>query len=344
MVQRIEEIIDVIGVPILVFNRALTLKYFNKSAVRLLPSIQKNLAAEAVFNSKTISTQILECIKLGNILDQKIRYKTENNTEISVDIHDFTDNDEKVAFVTLRDLTPLKEAKAMRSDFVANVSHEIRSPLTAISGFIETLQGPAGDDIDKRSKFLSVVEKETQRVTNLVADLLSLSQVEAKEKRSISTMVDPNILLQGAFDAMQPFATAANKQLKLNIHNVLPQLSGNQENLHRVLVNLIENAINYSDDEQTISIEVALTENENDFALPALKISIVDRGVGIDPNEIPRLTERFYRVDKSRSRNKGGTGLGLAIVKHILVRHKGILSIDSVKGEGSSFKVFLPLN
>ena len=344
MVQRIEEIIDVIGVPILVFNRALTLKYFNKSAVRLLPSIQKNLAAEAVFNSKTISTQILECIKLGNILDQKIRYKTENNTEISVDIHDFTDNDEKVAFVTLRDLTPLKEAKTMRSDFVANVSHEIRSPLTAISGFIETLQGPAGDDIDKRSKFLSVVEKETQRVTNLVADLLSLSQVEAKEKRSISTMVDPNILLQGAFDAMQPFATAANKQLKLNIHNVLPQLSGNQENLHRVLVNLIENAINYSDDEQTISIEVALTENENDFALPALKISIVDRGVGIDPNEIPRLTERFYRVDKSRSRNKGGTGLGLAIVKHILVRHKGILSIDSVKGEGSSFNVFLPLN
>ena len=344
MVQRIEEIIDVIGVPILVFNRALTLKYFNKSAVRLLPSIQKNLAAEAVFNSKTISTQILECIKLGNILDQKIRYKTENNTEISVDIHDFTDNDEKVAFVTLRDLTPLKEAKTMRSDFVANVSHEIRSPLTTISGFIETLQGPAGDDIDKRSKFLSVVEKETQRVTNLVADLLSLSQVEAKEKRSISTMVDPNILLQGAFDAMQPFATAANKQLKLNIHNVLPQLSGNQENLHRVLVNLIENAINYSDDEQTISIEVALTENENDFALPALKISIVDRGVGIDPNEIPRLTERFYRVDKSRSRNKGGTGLGLAIVKHILVRHKGILSIDSVKGEGSSFNVFLPLN
>ena len=343
MVQRIEEIIDVIGVPILVFNRALTLKYFNKSAVRLLPSIQKNLAAEAVFNSKTISTQILECIKLGNILDQKIRYKTENNTEISVDIHDFTDNEEKVAFVTLRDLTPLKEAKAMRSDFVANVSHEIRSPLTAISGFIETLQGPAGDDIDKRSKFLSVVEKETQRVTNLVADLLSLSQVEAKEKRSISTMVDPNILLQGAFDAMQPFATAANKQLKLNIHNVLPQLSGNQENLHRVLVNLIENAINYSDDEQTISIEVALTENENDFALPALKISIVDRGVGIDPNEIPRLTERFYRVDKSRSRNKGGTGLG-AIVKHILVRHKGALTIDSIKGEGSSFNVFLPLN
>ena len=344
MVQRIEEIIDVIGVPILVFNRALTLKYFNKSAVRLLPSIQKNLAAEAVFNSKTISTQILECIKLGNILDQKIRYKTENNTEISVDIHDFTDNDEKVAFVTLRDLTPLKEAKTMRSDFVANVIHEIRSPLTAISGFIETLQGPAGDDIDKRSKFLSVVEKETQRVTNLVADLLSLSQVEAKEKRSISTMVDPNILLQGALDAMQPFATAANKQLKLNIHNVLPQLSGNQENLHRVLVNLIENAINYSDDEQTISIEVALTENENDFALPALKISIVDKGEGIDPNEIPRLTERFYRVDKSRSRNKGGTGLGLAIVKHILVRHKGILSIDSVKGEGSSFNVFLPLN
>lgn len=344
MVQSIEEIIDVIGVPILVFDRALTLKYFNKSAVRLLPSIQKNLAAEAVFNSKTISTQILECIKLGNILDQKIRYKTENNTEISVDIHDFTDNDEKVAFVTLRDLTPLKEAKTMRSDFVANVSHEIRSPLTAISGFIETLQGPAGDDIDKRSKFLSVVEKETQRVTNLVADLLSLSQVEAKEKRSISTMVDPNILLQGAFDAMQPFATAANKQLKLNIHNVLPQLSGNQENLHRVLVNLIENAINYSDDEQTISIEVALTENENDFALPALKISIVDKGEGIDPNEIPRLTERFYRVDKSRSRNKGGTGLGLAIVKHILVRHKGILSIDSVKGEGSSFNVFLPLN
>ncbi|MFL2790011.1 MAG: sensor histidine kinase [Paracoccaceae bacterium] len=344
MVCRIEEIIEAIGVPILVFNRTLTVKYFNKSALRLLPSIEKNLAAEAVFNNKIISTQILECINLGNIVDHKIRYKIENNTEISAKICDFMDNEEKVAFVTLRDLTPLKEAKVMRSDFVANVSHEIRSPLTAISGFIETLQGPVGDDIDKRSKFLGIVEKETQRVNNLVADLLSLSQVEAKEKRSISTVIDPNILLQGAFDAMQPFATAANKKLKLNIHNVLPQLSGNQENLHRVLVNLIENAINYSDDADTISIEAALTENENDFALPALKISIVDKGEGIDPNEIPRLTERFYRVDKSRSRNKGGTGLGLAIVKHILVRHKGALTIDSIKGEGSSFNVFLPLN
>jgi len=344
MVQKIQDIIEAIGVPILVFNSALILKYFNKPALKLLPNIDEKLAAETIFNNKIISKQILECLKLGKSVDPKIRYKIENNTEISVDIHDFMDNEEKIAIVTLRDLTPLKEAKVMRSDFVANVSHEIRSPLTAISGFIETLQGPAGDDIDKRSKFLGVVEKETQRVKNLVADLLSLSQVEAKEKRSISTMVDPNILLQGAFDAMQPFATAANKQLKLNIHNVLPQLSGNQENLHRVLVNLIENAINYSDDAETISIEVALTENENDFALPALKISIVDKGEGIDSNEIPRLTERFYRVDKSRSRNKGGTGLGLAIVKHILVRHKGILSIDSVKGEGSSFNVFLPLN
>ena len=344
MVQKIQDIIEAIGVPILVFNSALILKYFNKPALKLLPNIDEKLAAETIFNNKIISKQILECLKLGKRVDPKIRYKIENNTEISVDIHDFMDNEEKIAIVTLRDLTPLKEAKVMRSDFVANVSHEIRSPLTAISGFIETLQGPAGDDIDKRSKFLGVVEKETQRVKNLVADLLSLSQVEAKEKRSISTMVDPNILLQGAFDAMQPFATAANKQLKLNIHNVLPQLSGNQENLHRVLINLIENAINYSDDAETISIEAALTENENDFALPALKISIVDKGEGIDSNEIPRLTERFYRVDKSRSRNKGGTGLGLAIVKHILVRHKGILSIDSVKGEGSSFNVFLPLN
>ena len=344
MVQKIQDIIEAIGVPILVFNSALILKYFNKPALKLLPNIDEKLAAETIFNNKIISKQILECLKLGKSVDPKIRYKIENNTEISVDIHDFMDNEEKIAIVTLRDLTPLKEAKVMRSDFVANVSHEIRSPLTAISGFIETLQGPAGDDIDKRSKFLGVVEKETQRVKNLVADLLSLSQVEAKEKRSISTMVDPNILLQGAFDAMQPFATAANKQLKLNIHNVLPQLSGNQENLHRVLVNLIENAINYSDDAETISIEVALTENENDFALPALKISIVDKGEGIDPNEIPRLTERFYRVDKSRSRNKGGTGLGLAIVKHILVRHKGALTIDSIKGEGSSFNVFLPLN
>ena len=344
MVPKIQDIIEAIGVPILVFNSALILKYFNKPALKLLPNIEKKLAAETIFNNKIISKQILECLKLGQNFDSKIRYKIENNTEISVDIHDFKDNEEKLAIVTLRDLTPLKEAKVMRSDFVANVSHEIRSPLTAISGFIETLQGPAGDDIDKRSKFLSVVEKETQRVKNLVADLLSLSQVEAKEKRSISTMVDPNILLQGAFDAMQPFATAANKQLKLNIHNVLPQLSGNQENLHRVLINLIENAINYSDDAETISIEAALTENENDFALPALKISIVDKGEGIDLNEIPRLTERFYRVDKSRSRNKGGTGLGLAIVKHILVRHKGTLTIDSIKGEGSSFNVFLPLN
>lgn len=341
---EIEELIDAIGVPILVFDRSLTLKYYNDAAKTLIPNVKKNLAAESIFNDKKISSQILRCLDMGQTEFRRIRYKIDNGTELAVNIKSLHENDSKIAIVALNDLSPLSEAKTMRSDFVANVSHEIRSPLTSISGFIETLQGPAGDDIDKRHRFLSVVAKETDRMKNLVTDLLSLSLVEAKEKRAINTSVNPELLIRMALQTTMPLAKAVKKNIKLNIDANLPDIIGNQENLHRVLINLIENAINYSSEGETIRINATLTENDNEFSAPALKISICDRGEGIHQDEIPRLTERFYRVDKSRSRNMGGTGLGLAIVKHILVRHKGVLSIDSVLGEGSSFNVFLPLN
>jgi len=251
--------------------------------------------------------------------------------------------DRHLVLVTIEDRSPLRDAKAMRSDFVANVSHEIRSPLTAISGFVETLQGPASEDEAARKHFLSLMEKEAARMKNLVADLLSLSQVEVKENRDIKKTVDPEQVLAAAIQSVSPLAIQRGKTLKLEIQGPLSKIPGHYDNLLRVLINLLENGVNYSRDNGVVRLTASLQAPNSHFPKPSLKLCVIDEGEGIPAMEIPRLTERFYRVDKSRSRAVGGTGLGLAIVKHILFRHRGTLVIESEQGKGSTFSVYLPL-
>ncbi len=343
LVTNINAFIESIGMPVLVFDSSLRLKYFNESARNFIANLEINSSAEQIFSKKRISNQILQCIKTGKIEFEKMRYRTNKGPEVAVNIRDLEIDNTKLAIVTLSDLSPLSEAKMMRTDFVSNVSHEMRSPLTSILGFVETLKGPAGDDLDKREKFLDVIGKEADRMTNLVSDLLSLSLVEAKEKRKIKGYVNLVEIVKAAFEATKLKARKQGKSLKTRIEKDLPEIPGNQENLFRVMVNLIENAINYSGEGTIIKVSVKSIEKEKDFLGRALKITVSDQGEGISWEEIPRLTERFYRVDRSRSRDMGGTGLGLAIVKHILVRHKGKLSIDSIKGKGSNFNIYLPI-
>lgn len=245
------------------------------------------------------------------------------------------------AVVVLHDITALKGAEKMRVDFVANVSHELRSPLSSLTGFIETLQGPASDDPQAQQKFLKIMESEANRMSRLIGDLLSLSKVEENEHIRPEGETDIKPVLTSIIQSLSKRARERGAEIVLNCPDDVPAVNGDKDELTEVFHNLVDNAVKYGGKGRPVTIDVELQSSQSGRTM--VKISITDEGEGIEPEHIPRLTERFYRVDKGRSRSMGGTGLGLAIVKHIVNRHRGRLVIDSVVGEGSRFSVYLPV-
>lgn len=237
-----------------------------------------------------------------------------------------------------RDVSEVEKAGVMRRDFVANVSHELRTPLTALMGFIETLKHAARDDPKAREMFLGIMEAEAGRMNRLVRDLLQLSRVEAEERIRPKDPVELHGLLVGVISSLRGVAERTGDTVRLTGDPVT--LPGDADQLTQVFTNLVENALKYGRPGQVV--RVTLTPEET-VRGPAVRVEVADEGEGIDPVHLPRLTERFYRVDSHRSREMGGTGLGLAIVKHIVSRHRGWLRVDSVVGEGSRFSVVLPL-
>ncbi|MBW0157134.1 ATP-binding protein [Sedimentimonas flavescens] len=246
------------------------------------------------------------------------------------------------ALLSIEDITATEEAEAMRRDFVANVSHELRTPLTALIGFVETLRGAAKDDPVARDRFLTIMAREAGRMNRLVGDLLSLSRVEAEERRRPTAQVDLANVLRGAIQTLQPVAETAKVQIKREGEPGPLRVTGDADQLTQVFSNLIENAVKYGGAGGEVRVVVEKIAHEPVQRGPAYRVDVIDSGEGIDPIHIPRLTERFYRVDTHRSREQGGTGLGLAIVKHIVARHRGRLKIESEKGKGSRFSVILP--
>jgi len=257
--------------------------------------------------------------------------------------------DSGTAILTLHDLTAVKRIERMRADFVANASHELRTPLAALSGFIETLRGPARDDEEARDRFLGIMAEQAGRMSRLIADLLSLSRIELNEHTRPSERVDLGRLVTNAVEALRPLAQARDMTVNLAVAGDLPPLVGQPDELAQLFQNLLDNAVKYGREgtpvQVTVAVATELPRNASTTTLDAgkaLRIDIRDRGEGIAKDHLPRLTERFYRVDTARSRKMGGTGLGLAIVKHIVNRHRGLLTVDSVVGEGSTFTVWLP--
>jgi len=244
--------------------------------------------------------------------------------------------------VAFEDTTALQEAGQIRRDFVANVSHELRTPLTALLGFIETLRGAAKDDPAARERFLGIMEREAGRMNRLVRDLLSLSRVEAEERQRPTDPVDLAGILNSVTLSLRPVAEEQKVELFVTGTSGPCIVPGDADQLAQVFTNLVENAVKYSGARSQVTI--ALSLNDHDAALrgPSVSVRVKDDGEGLDPIHIPRLTERFYRVDSHRSREQGGTGLGLAIVKHIVNRHRGRLRIESAPGQGAEFTVTLP--
>ena len=246
--------------------------------------------------------------------------------------------------LALHDETRAKRAEQMRADFVANASHELRSPLSSLIGFIETLRGPAHDDAAARERFLLLMEKEAKRMARLVDDLMSLSRVEMSEHVPPREDVDLGEILEFVVETLEPRAAARQIGIVLERPEALPNIPGDGDQLMQVFHNLIDNAVKYSPQGTSIRVVVEAFERMAGTGGAGVAITVIDQGDGIAAIHLPRLTERFYRVDDGRSRRMGGTGLGLAIVKHIVNRHRGRLNIESTVGIGSRFQVLLPAN
>lgn len=242
--------------------------------------------------------------------------------------------------VSFEDRTVAEEAGQMRRDFVANVSHELKTPLTALLGFIETLNGSARDDTEARKRFLGIMEGEARRMHRLVEDLLSLSRVEADERRRPTIPVDLHPILASVTALLRPLADERGVCLVYDDPGALPPLPGDADQLRQLFANLVENAVKYGHDRVELTVEV--DDRLEELRGPGVRVCVIDNGRGIDGVHLPRLTQRFYRVDAHRSREVGGTGLGLAIVKHIVSRHRGRLRITSAPDKGSTFSVTLP--
>jgi two-component system phosphate regulon sensor histidine kinase PhoR len=251
------------------------------------------------------------------------------------------------ALIGLRELTEQLMIERMRSDFVANASHELRTPLAALSGFIETLAGPARDDPEARAKFLNTMATEAARMTRLVNDLLSLSRIEATEHQFPSDRVDLIACLETVVDTLQPYAESRNVVLDQRWPERLPAIAGDRDQVIQLLTNLIDNAIKYGGEGGRVGIACERLATAPHGAGPlsgraTVRVVVEDHGPGIAREHLPRVTERFFRIDPARSRQLGGTGLGLAIVKHILRRHRGHLAIASELGRGTTVTVYLP--
>lgn len=314
--------------------------------------IAGNAVARAILPSMRFGDPLSRSLRSPNVLDALSRVLAGGDAEKAVwaerlpverwfEAHVarlVVEDYETAAVVSLRDLTEARRVERMRVDFVANASHELRTPLASLLGFVETLQGPAREDAAAREKFLGIMREQAQRMARLVDDLLSLSRIEQHLHLRPATPVDLSMLVAHIVDTLSQMASDTGVTLKLDIapHVIAP---GDRDELARVIENLVENAIKYgrseNGGEQPVEISLAVSEGVATF-------SVRDHGSGIAPEHIPRLTERFYRVDAGKSRAKGGTGLGLAIVKHILLRHRGRLAIESTLGAGALFRVMLP--
>ncbi|HTQ70789.1 MAG TPA: ATP-binding protein [Acidocella sp.] len=244
-------------------------------------------------------------------------------------------------FMLVSDRTRERALEKMRADFVANSSHELRTPLASLIGFIETLRGPAADDPEAQQRFLGIMAEQAARMQHVIGDLLSLSKIEISEHSPPKDLLHLPPLLERIVAGLEPMLKAQGTRLAVEVPPELPRVPADANQLTQVFANLLDNALKYGKPGGLITL-TATAAADTRFPPGGIVVAVADDGIGILREHIPRLTERFYRVDKGRSRAIGGTGLGLAIVKHVVNRHRGRLVIDSEPGKGTTFTVWLP--
>jgi two-component system phosphate regulon sensor histidine kinase PhoR len=332
--------------PVVALDRDGIVIAFNVRAAALAPALRRGEPASFALRMPEVVEAIRDTAASGE--PQVIEFSERVPVDRWYQAHvtglrlrpDHADARPDLVLMTVHDLTPLRRVEEMRADFVANASHELRTPLAALSGFIETLQGPARDDAAARERFLAIMKQQAFRMARLIDDLLSLSRIELNVHVRPETPVDLVAIVRQVTDAMQMLARDRGVDVVVDAPAEPVVVPGDRDELVRVFENLVENALKYGAAGKKVELRIARPAGKG--RAPEVAVSVRDFGPGIPPEHLPRLTERFYRVDVAQSRAEGGTGLGLAIVKHILARHHARLDIESTLGQGATFTVYLP--
>ena len=337
--------VEALGDPGLVVDGGGAVVHHNAAAARQYPNLQPGRVLTLVMRNPEMVAAVEASMRTGEVrsfeLHETLPSETWNRIVVAPlrrpDRDWFSDEDRQL-LVTFQSLTELKRVDALRSDFVANASHELRTPLASLIGFIDTLLGPAAGDAAAREKFLGIMRTQADRMSRLVDDLLSLSRIEMHQHVRPTGSVDLAGLLREVREGLQTQARAADLDVILTLPETPVMVVGDRSQLYEVFENLIDNAIKYGATGKTVEVTLSGIDR------PGLRhiVSVVDHGPGVEPEHVPRMTERFYRIDAEASRKKKGTGLGLAIVKHIIQRHRGQMSIRSQPGEGLRVDVLLP--
>ncbi|MGB3243130.1 MAG: ATP-binding protein [Sulfitobacter sp.] len=336
-------LLNALPLPTLAIDQGERIAAANKAAQTILGQGIEGRHFITVLRQPAVAEAVEQSLK--DDTSRVVPYLTgDGDTEVTYDVHVQRVVGRRLVMVSLQDVTQLTQAGQMRRDFVANVSHELRTPLTSLMGFIETLKGPARDDVAARDRFLGIMGSEAERMNRLVGDLLSLSRVESQGRLRPTQRINLAGVITTTMRNLSALADEAKVVLNLDLGTSPIHVLGDSDQLQQVFTNLIENAIKYGGKNGVVDIAAQIVDHDPALRAPAVRIVVADHGPGIDPQHLPRLTERFYRADSHRSRALGGTGLGLAIVKHILNRHRGRLKVTSELGNGAQFTVSIPLD
>jgi two-component system phosphate regulon sensor histidine kinase PhoR len=336
------------GLPdaVIVVDRQMVVIAFNGKAQAISPAIVTGLPVSLALRVPDLIDAIRRTVATGQLQQVEFFERVPADRWSEAFVAPITLPSEGVPgrelfVVTLHDLTPMRRVEEMRADFVANASHELRTPLASLAGCLDTLQGSAKDDVNARARFLDIMKAQATRMARLIDDLLSLSRIELRAHLQPQTHVDLLAIVRHVVDGLQVLARDRDVEVKIDMPAEALTIRGDRDELIRAFENLVENALKYGSSGKRIDI-TGRRDQTADGGAEAV-ISVRDYGPGIAPEHLPRLTERFYRVDVGESRAQGGTGLGLALAKHVFNRHRGRLTIDSIPGQGATFTARLPL-
>jgi two-component system phosphate regulon sensor histidine kinase PhoR len=336
---------DALADPCLVLDRRSVVLHANAAARRQFPSVSNGNPITFSLRNPELVGAIDLAMRGGAVHTVELHETVPSETWDKVVVsplrrtgRDWFADDDRQLVVTFQSLTELKRVDALRSDFIANASHELRTPLASLRGFIDTLLGPAAKDAAAREKFLGIMRGQAERMSKLIDDLLSLSRIEMHQHVRPTGSIDLAALLREVREGLMMQAKAADVEIRLSLFEGPSITTGDRGQLYEVFENLLDNAVKYGASGKYVEVSLAPAGR------PGFQhqVTVIDHGPGVEPEHVPRLTERFYRIDAEVSRKKKGTGLGLAIVKHIVNRHRGQLSFKSKPGEGMRVDVFLP--
>ncbi|QCK84334.1 histidine kinase [Phreatobacter aquaticus] len=342
----IEGLITALPAPAILLDARLIVRSHNARAHELIPGLRRGEPLTLGLRAPEVVEAVRAALATNTIQEVDyaervpvMRWFRAEVTPVAITARGRDEAIPDFVLVSLRDLSESRRLERLRADFVANASHELRTPLASVLGFIETIQGPAKNDPPAIARFLEIMLAQARRMSRLIDDLLSLSRVELNEHVRPTDRIDLVPLIGHVRETLGPSAASQGVSVSLDCQEPSLMVAGDRDELIRLFENLTQNAIKYGAEGK--KVEIAVTRDRSNPDREEAVVAVRDHGPGIPPEHLPRLTERFYRVDVVSSREKGGTGLGLALVKHIVNRHRGRLTIESPPGEGATFTVRL---